>query len=180
MSDLIVRAEKEPFAEKMLSDDGAEVTPWAQVRERLVDGGSLQENARWLATVRPDGRPHVVPLWPVWLDGALYFTTGQGTRKEKNLAHNTHCTITTAVRGIDIVVEGVAAKVGDEAKLERVAEIYRSHGWPVTVRDGAFDAPEGAPTTGPAPYEVYEITPMIAFALPSEDPRVYPPTRYRF
>src|SRR5215204_1036733 len=152
------KAEKEPVAEKMLSDDDAGVTPWAQVRERLVAGGSLAESARWLATVRPDGRPHVVPFWPEWLDGALYFTTGQGTRKGANLAHNPRCVITTSVRGIDIVVEGEGAKVSDEAKLNRVAEIYKSHGWPVSVRDGAFDAPEGAPTTGPAPYEVYEVT----------------------
>jgi hypothetical protein len=121
-----------------------------------------------------------MPLWPVWLDGAIYFTTGQGTRKGKNLAHNPHCVLTTSVRGIDIIVEGQAANIRDEAQLERVAEIYKSYGWAVSVRNDALDAPEAAPTTGPAPYDVYEITPTVVFALPSADPRAYPPTRFRF
>ena len=169
-------AKKEPLAEQMLSAEDATVIPWAEARERLTGAGT-----HWLATVRPDGRPHVVPVGAVWLDGVVYFTTGQGTRKEKNLAHNAHCVITVADRGLDVVVEGAAAKVRDEAQLQRVAEVYRSNGWPVTaVRDGALDAPYSAPTTGPAPYEVYEVTPTIAFAFGTEEDTATHPTRYRF
>lgn len=41
-----------------------------------------------LATVRPDGRPHVVPIW-FDLDGEqLLFTTGENTVKARNLRHN--------------------------------------------------------------------------------------------
>ena len=166
---------KEPVAEQMLRADDATVTPWAEVRERLGDGGTY-----WLATVRPDGRPHVVPVGAVWLEGALYFTTGQGTRKEKNLANNPRCVLTLASRGLDLVVEGEARKVSDEAKLQRLADVYTSNGWPVTVRAGAFDAPYSAPTTGPAPYEVYEVTPTTAFAFGTEEATVNHPTRYRF
>jgi|SRR5687768_11554564 len=169
------KIEKEPVAERMLDTDDATVTPWAETRERLTGGGT-----HWLATVRPDGRPHVVPVGAVWIDGALYFTTGQRTRKEKNLASNPRCVITTANRGFDIVVEGEAEKVRDEAKLQRVAKAYVSGGWPVTVRDGAFDAPFSAPTTGPAPYEVYEMTPTLAFAFGTEEETVNGATRYRF
>jgi PPOX class probable F420-dependent enzyme len=40
-----------------------------------------------LATVRADGRPHVAPVWfAVGDDGSIYFTTGDGTVKGKNLA----------------------------------------------------------------------------------------------
>jgi len=70
--------------------------------------------------------------------------------------------------------------VRDEAKLQRVADWYTSSGWSVTVRDGALDAPYSAPTTGPAPYEVYEVTPAIAFAFGTEDETVNHPTRCRF
>jgi len=169
--------DKEPVAEKMLSTDDATVTPWAEVQERLTDGGTY-----WLATVRSDGRPHLVPVGAVWLDDALYFTTGQGTRKEKNLAHNSHCVLTLSSRGFDLVVEGDAAKMTDEARLQRLADVYSSpaNGWPVTVRDGAFDAPFSAPTTGPSPYEVYEVTPMVAFAFGTEEETVNRATRYRF
>ncbi|MER5886651.1 PPOX class F420-dependent oxidoreductase [Streptomyces sp. NPDC001941] len=41
-----------------------------------------------LATVREDGRPHVVPIWFV-LDGdAFVFNTGKGTVKGRNLARD--------------------------------------------------------------------------------------------
>jgi len=92
-------ADREPVPEQMLSADEATVTPWAVVRERLADGRTY-----WLATVRPDGRPHVVPVGGVWLDGALYFTTGQGTQKGKNLSRNSPCILTLASRGLDLVV----------------------------------------------------------------------------
>ena len=50
----------------------------------------------------------------------------------------------------------------------------------MTVRDGAFDAPYGAPTTGPAPFEVYEVTPATAFGLPTYEEKAFQPTRWRF
>lgn len=170
--------EKEPVVEHMLSGDGGTAIPWAKVRERLSDWS--ENRTTWLATVRPDGRPHVVPVGAVWLDGALYFQTGQGTRKGENLEHNSRCVITTASRDLDIVIEGDAAKMRDEAKLQRVAELYNSIGWPAIVRDGAFDAPFNAPTTGPAPYDVYEVTPTKAFAFGSEEATAEHFTRYRF
>jgi len=171
--------QKEPVAEQMLNTDDATAIPWADVREGLTISNA---GTYWLATVRPDGRPHVVPVGAVWLDNSLYFTTGQGTQKEKNIQHNPHCVITLASGGFDLVFEGEAAKVKDEEKLQRLADIYSSpeNGWPVTVRDGLFDAPFSAPTTGPAPYEVYEVTLAVAFAFGTTEETATHPTRYRF
>jgi len=162
----------------MLRADDATPLPWAEAIARLTD--AVSQGTQWLATVRPDGRPHVVPVGAMWLDGALYFTTGQGTRKEKNLARNAHCVISIASRGLDLVIEGNAARMTDEATLQRLAELYTANGWPATVRDGAFDAPYSAPTTGPAPYDVYEITPTIAYGFGTDDETVNHPTRWRF
>lgn len=49
----------------------------------------------------------------------------------------------------------------------------------VTIVDGAFAAPYGAPTAGPPPYYVYEIRPETVFAFTTDEspPR---PTRWRF
>jgi hypothetical protein len=86
----------------------------------------------------------------IWLDGALYFSTGRGERKAKNLALNPHCVITTGrnvLEGLDLVVEGDAAVVSDEATLRRVADRYASKYDPpfrFTVRDGAFHGEGGA------------------------------------
>lgn len=105
----------------------------------------------WLATVCPDGRPHVMPVWATWMSGAFDFATGATTRKGKNLAHNSHCVITVASSGLDLIVEGKATKVSDEAKLHLIAEVYASLGWHPTVLDGAFSSDSGAPSAGPPP-----------------------------
>ena len=46
------------------------------------------EKARnyWLATTGPDGHPHAVPVWGIWLDGTLHFGGGPATRWQRNLA----------------------------------------------------------------------------------------------
>jgi len=56
-------------------------TSWAKVRRRL-------EQARnyWIVTSRPDGRPHAAPVWGVWLDGRLWFSTSPASVKARNLA----------------------------------------------------------------------------------------------
>jgi nitroimidazol reductase NimA-like FMN-containing flavoprotein (pyridoxamine 5'-phosphate oxidase superfamily) len=149
------------------------VPTWAEARQRLEDAQFY-----WLATVRPDGRPHVVPVLAVWVDGALHFSAGPTTRKGKNLACNPHCVVTVASDALHLVLEGEVAKVSDAGRLERVAEVYATkYGWQVTVRDGAFYA-DGAPTAGPPPYEVYELTPTRAFGFGMDES--LGATRWRF
>jgi hypothetical protein len=81
----------------------------------------------------------------------------------------------------DLVVEASASKVRDAATLERVAGAYASvYGWRVTVREGAFDGTEGAPTAGPPPYDVYELSPVKAFAFGIDAAMTFVPTRWRF
>jgi nitroimidazol reductase NimA-like FMN-containing flavoprotein (pyridoxamine 5'-phosphate oxidase superfamily) len=134
----------EPVAElnPRFSSADATATPWAEALGVLEAAEVF-----WLATVRPDGRPHVTPLLSVWLDGALYFCTGASERKAKNLVHNAHCILTTGcntLQGLDLVVEGDAVPVSDEARLKRVAERYAAkYDWQYAVRDGAFHGDSG-------------------------------------
>lgn len=87
-------AVKEPVAEQNLDGYGAPLIPWTRVLESLEgltqgpESGGPERHTHWLATVRPDGRPHVMPVGVLWVDGAFYFSTGAGTRKGKNLARN--------------------------------------------------------------------------------------------
>src|SRR5258708_29495974 len=150
-------AKKEPRDERNLDGYGAPTIPWARARERFEEDAGISPT-HWLATVRPDGRPHVMPVWTVWVDGAFYFVSGATTRKRKNLAHNAHCVITVSSSGLDLVVEGEAARVGDEARLQRIADAYAAQGWPPTVRHGAFYAAYGAPSARAPPYDAYEAT----------------------
>jgi nitroimidazol reductase NimA-like FMN-containing flavoprotein (pyridoxamine 5'-phosphate oxidase superfamily) len=168
-------AEQNPIVEPMLANAEATTLPWAEARDRLADAGTC-----WLATVGPDGRPHVVPIGAVLWEGVFYFTSGQGTRKRANLAQNPHCALSFSSRAFDVAVEGTAAPVRDAATIEALAAVYRAQGWPATAGAGALDAPFSAPTTGPAPYDVYEMTPTRAFALGTTEETVNACTRYRF
>jgi nitroimidazol reductase NimA-like FMN-containing flavoprotein (pyridoxamine 5'-phosphate oxidase superfamily) len=143
-------AERTPVAEQpLVAADATAATPWAEVRERLET--PERDRIYWLATVRPDGRPHIRPVLGVWLNAAFYFITGETTRKGRNLVANPQCVMAASshvLPALDVIVEGDAVKVTDEAKVHRVADAYTStlH-WPLTVRDGAVFGPN-APTAG--------------------------------
>jgi len=130
------------------SQPGAAPTRWPAALEQITAAETL-----WISTVRPDGRPHVTPLIAVWHDDAIWFATGPDERKALNLARNRSVVLTTGqsdlVTGaLDIVLEGVAEQVTDDAELEPVAAAFAAkYGrgtWDYSVRDGAFDC--GPPT----------------------------------
>jgi hypothetical protein len=154
------------------SSPGATAVPWAEARDRLEAAEIF-----WLTTVRPDGRPHVTPLLAIWLDGALYFSTGADERKAKNLVQNQHCILTTGCNalneGFDLVVEGDAARVSDEATLEHLAGRYRTkYGWQFTVREGTLQGDEGNVA------QVYAVRPTTAFGFAKGEP--FSQTRWQF
>jgi hypothetical protein len=98
------------------SEADAAATPWEETR-RVLEAAELF----WITTVRADGRPHVTPLVAVWLDGAIHFSTGATEQKAINLRGNPHVILTTGCnqwdRGLDVVVEGDAVQVTDDAVL---------------------------------------------------------------
>ena len=167
----------QPTSERNLDGYGSPPILWERVVERLDQGitqapgtGGPERHTAWLTTVRPDGRPHVRPVGALWVDGAFYFNSGASTRKARNLAADPHCVISVATRGFDLVVEGEAVKVTDEATLQRLAAAYATHGWAPTVRDGAFYAEFSAPSAGPPPWDLYELRPTRVYALGAGDP----------
>ena len=116
----------------LVHGDPDDVIPWEQVRDRIAKAGDY-----WVSTVRASGAPHVRPVFAVWVDGLLYSTTNGTRAKARNLEANPQVAFTTRVDGVDVIVEGRAEFVTDEATLERVAEAYRSkYGWPLEIRDG--------------------------------------------
>ena len=154
------------------SSPDAVARPWAEI----VDVLSRSEMF-WLSTVRHDGRPHVTPLPAMWLDGALHFCTGANEQKAKNLESNPRCVLTTGTNqlrsGLDVVVEGTAARVTDEARLQRLAAMWESKlDWPFEVAEGAFRQPDGSHAL------VFGVTPTKILSFGKGEP--YSQTRYRF
>jgi Pyridoxamine 5'-phosphate oxidase len=162
-------------------------TSWDVARERLAN--PEQQWTTWLATTRPDGRPHLMPVIAVWIDDAYHFIAGTGTRKARNLAANDRCVIALGSRtlpSMDIVVEGSAQPLNDPAEVERMADVFRSNNWPLDVRGNEVFGPN-APSAGPPPYRIFRMIPSKAFGLPGtfgmdkfDQEELPKPTRWEF
>ena len=77
---------------------------WSEVEQRLVAARHY-----WLATVRPDGRPHVVPRWGVWLEGRFWYDGAPTTRHARNLVDNPHVSLNLENGWEAVIVEGTSA-----------------------------------------------------------------------
>jgi hypothetical protein len=135
--------------------------PWRWAQQRL-------EKARryWIASTRPDGNPHAMPVWGVWVGGCLYFSTGAKTRKARNLAANPRCVVCVE-RGIRaVIVEGVAAKNAPSKVPREAFAAYKKK------YQMALD-----PQLGP----VFCVRPRVAFAfIESERDFARTATRWKF
>ena len=160
---------------------------WARIEARLEepipqapDTGGPNRHSCWLATINPDGSPHVTGIGAMWVDGAFWFVTGDATRKGKNVARDPRCSLSVATHEFDLVVEGEAHKVTDSSTVADMAARYAADGWPARVDDTghALTAEFSAPSAGPPPWFVYRITPRTATALGTVEPGGA--TRWRF
>ncbi|MGH2601414.1 MAG: pyridoxamine 5'-phosphate oxidase family protein [Dehalococcoidia bacterium] len=144
------------------AQSGQGLLPWSWAEERL-------ERARnyFVATVRPDGAPHAMPVWGVWLDGAFSFSTGGRSRKARNLAANARCVVSPEHAEESIVLEGVAERVVDaEAIAQRMATYRRKYGT-------GFPVPEENP--------VFAVRPRVVFGIIEHNPEFSgSATRWRF
>lgn len=159
--------------DRRFSDPSAEPTPW-ETTERALRDAELY----WITTVRADGRPHVTPLVGVHHAGALHFCTGLREQKYRNLRAQPAVALTTGTNtwaaGLDVVVEGTAAQLADNAELQAVADAYvDKYGevWRFTVGDGVFDDNEG----GPAAVFRVDAAKVIAFAKAPHGQTTYAP-----
>ena len=149
---------------------------WAEGRRRLAEAQTY-----WMATTTPAGGPHVRPVLAVWVDDALHTTSSPRARKARNVAGNPRVSFSVTADQVDVVLEGSARRVEDPAHLQRVADAYREkYGWPPSVTDGALDAPYGAPTAGPPPYEVHEVTTRVVYGFGTDDDHAPRSTRWDF
>jgi hypothetical protein len=170
--------EREPVEVTNLDRYGFPPLPWSRPRDALATGTPSPNVTFFLGTSRPDGRPHAAGVGGLWLDGDLYFTSGPAALKARNLAANPACTISARLQGIDLVLEGQAARITDPATLERAAALFREGGWPAQVEGDAFTAPFSAPSAGPPPWHLYRFTIQTAFGVATAEP--FGATRWRF
>jgi PPOX class probable F420-dependent enzyme len=99
-------------------DEGTGLLPWRWAEERLISSHHYWVVSRW-----PDGRPHAMPVWGVWDDGALWFSSGGRSRKVLNLMADPRCVVTIQDTTDPVVVEGTAEIVTEAAALARTIDL---------------------------------------------------------
>ncbi len=139
-----------------ITDDETGMLAWAWVSEQMRKARNY-----WVCTTRPDGRPHAVPVWGVWLGESLYFSTGKTSRKTKNIKQNPNVAIHLESGDEVVIFEGVLEQVTDAALLAHIPEPYHEkYGFRPDLTDV-----DGDPT--------YVLRPKVALAWLEAD---YPTT----
>jgi PPOX class probable F420-dependent enzyme len=146
------------------AEHGTGLLPWSWARERLE-----RSHDYWVATTRPDGRPHIMPVWGVFVDGALWFSSSRGSRKARNLAANPACAITTDNAYEPVVIEGTAELVQDLSAI----------GGFVTAVNDKYRTGYSIDFFNPAENACFRVRPGWAFGLIEAD-FTGSPTRWVF
>ncbi len=139
---------------------GRAYLPWRHAQERLERSRNY-----WVCTMRPDGRPHAMPVWGIWLDSSIYFGTARTSRKGLNLARNRHVTVHLESGDDVVIVEGEVSEVCDSKTLEGIVAGYAAK-YPMPLVIG----PENV---------IFRVTPRVVMAW-SEKGFVDDATRWEF
>ena len=144
--------------------EGTGLLPWSWAEERLTASHDY-----WVATVWPDGRPHVMPVWGVWLEGAVWFSSGRRSRKARNLSADPRCAVTTDRAQEPVVVEGTAERVVDLEVIRRFLDGFNAK----------YSTEYGPDFFDPAVNATFRVRPVWAFGL-VEAEFTGSPTRWTF
>lgn len=145
-------------------NQGTGLLPWSWAEERLRDSHDY-----WVATVWPDGHPHLMPVWAVWHDGSLWFSSSKASRKAANLAVRPRCTIATDKALEPVVIEGDAGVVSDPPTLQLVLDL----------ENAKYHTDYSIEMLDPAVNVCLRVRPRWAFGL-AEDDFTGSPTRWVF
>ena len=145
-------------------DEGRGLLPWSWAEERLA-----KSHDYWVATARPDGRPHLMPVWAVWDGGAVWFSSSLGSRKARNLAGEARCSIATDNAWEPVVLEGVARVVTDHDALARF----------IALENEKYGTDYGVDFLDPVVNATFRVEPSWVFTL-TEDDFTGSPTRWVF
>jgi hypothetical protein len=117
--------------------------PWSHVVERMQAARNY-----WIATTMPDGRPHAMPVWGVWVEDTLYFGGGPETRWSRNLLANPNVSVHLDDSDKVVVIEGSVERINDpnHPLLTRLDDAY----------EAKYNMRHGLP--------LWRLTPRLAFA----------------
>lgn len=93
----------------------------------------------WLATVRPDGRPHLVPIWFVWFQDEIYILTQLASVKARNLLANPRASVALENGSRPLIAECDARPIPAPHTAALATAFKRKYDWDITT-DGDYTA----------------------------------------
>jgi hypothetical protein len=139
--------------------------PWNWADQRLKKSHNY-----WITTVKPDGSPHTMVVWGLWMDGGFLFSTGSKSRKARNLAKNPKCVLCTELANEAVIVEGMAAIADLDSRRKLLPAYERKYKFAMgNMKDDILSMKE----------PVFAVRPKLVFGL-SEKAFQSKATRWRF
>ena len=119
-------------------DEGT--VPWSWVEKQCTNSRNY-----WICTTRADGRPHAIPVWGLWLDDAVVFSTDPESWKARNFRARPDVVVHLESGDEVVIVEG-RVEAFDRARLDAFLDAYEAK---YNFRPSA-DQTEGIYTVRPA------------------------------
>ncbi|HEU5238274.1 MAG TPA: pyridoxamine 5'-phosphate oxidase family protein [Pyrinomonadaceae bacterium] len=141
------------------ANGGKGLLSWAWAKQRLEEGRTY-----FIATADSTGKPHLMPVWGVWFNDTFFFSTGNRSRKARNLAHNAYCSIATEIDfkkrprkknqiKDSLILQGMAELTDDLRTRKKFSTTYQDkYGWDME----GFSEP------------IYRVRPKVVFGLTNE------------
>jgi len=148
----------------LTADEGSGLLPWSWAEERLIASRNY-----WLVSVWPDGRPHAMPVWGLWHEGAFWFSSSTGSRKARNLAGDPRCVVMTEDAMNPVVMEGTAELITEPEALATI----------LALENMKYETSYTIDLLDPSVNSVYRVRPLWAFGLRHDD-FTGSPTRWSF
>jgi PPOX class probable F420-dependent enzyme len=105
----------------------------------MTDSRLLSDKNIWLATVRAGGRPHLVPIWFVWVNDRMYVCTEAKSVKVRNIRANPRVAVSLENGTQPLIAEGVARLVGTPHPQDVVAAFQEKYQWDISA-DATYNA----------------------------------------
>ena len=104
-------------------DNPTSEVSWDYVAQQLAKAKNY-----WLCSVYPDGRPHVIPRWAVFVDGEIYYDGSPKTRHARNIMENPHVSLHLESGDQAVILEGTArpAKKPSPELGQKLAQAYQA------------------------------------------------------
>jgi nitroimidazol reductase NimA-like FMN-containing flavoprotein (pyridoxamine 5'-phosphate oxidase superfamily) len=148
----------------LAATEGSGLLPWSWAEERLVASRNY-----WMVTVWPDGRPHAMPVWGMWHEGAFWFSSSKPSRKSRNIAANPRCMVTTEDAQNPVVVEGTAELLADPKDIATL----------LALENAKYETAYTIESLDPAVNSCFLVKPRWAFGIMHGD-FAGSPTRWDF